>query len=165
MNYKVKRVITDIIVVIIGIAGLYYYLKNEGIYIISNLNNTELDWINKYAIYEVPFPESVIVEDLYKENDVFDIPFILHDEVIRATLLVPTDSMENMVPHSMRDYDFNGILKENDEQIQYDVFMPRTVIKWGVKTQRTSSFTVMQPGEEYTRVYIMVDKLGWNLLK
>lgn len=152
--------------IVIVIVGLYIYLKNDGIYVISNINNTELDWINKYAIYDTEFPDTTIIEEFKKEDDL-GIHFISHSECIHATLLVPNESIEKLVPEFARDYDLDHSLdlrhEKTDEKIQYNVWMPRTVVKWLDKTQRSILYTVMQPNDEYTRVYIFVDKLGWNI--
>ena len=77
--------------------------------------------------------------------------------------------MKEIVPQFAKDYNLECSLDlsygKTDEQIQYNVWMPRTVTKWFDKTQRSILYTVMQPGDEYTRVYIFVDKLGWNLFR
>ena len=147
---------------------LYAYLKNDGIYVLSNINNTELDWINKYAIYYNEFPETTIVEKFEKKDDIESF-FFSHNEYIDAILLVPNESMKEIVPQFAKDYNLECSLDlsygKTDEQIQYNVWMPRTVTKWFDKTQRSILYTVMQPGDEYTRVYIFVDKLGWNLFR
>lgn len=143
-------------------------MKNDGIYVLSNINNTELDWINKYAIYYNEFPETTIVEKFEKKDDIESF-FFSHNEYIDAILLVPNESMKEIVPQFAKDYNLECSLDlsygKTDEQIQYNVWMPRTVTKWFDKTQRSILYTVMQPGDEYTRVYIFVDKLGWNLFR
>ena len=79
------------------------------------------------------------------------------------------EEIEKIVPEFARDYDLEHSLdlrkEKTDEPIQYNVWMPRTVVKWIDKTQRTIHYTVMRQGEKYTRVYLFVDKLGWNLYK
>lgn len=159
------------IVVLIAfiIAVLYIYLKNDGIYVLSNINNTELDWINKYAIYDIEFPNETIVEEFIRERDIESFLFS-HNECIEATLLVPNEAVEKIIPEFAREYDLDCSLdlrhdEKNKDQIQYNVFMPRTVVKWFDKTQRSIHYTVMKPGDEYTQIYVFVDKLGWNLYK
>ncbi|MBP3361306.1 MAG: hypothetical protein J6N52_10660 [Clostridia bacterium] len=155
-----------VLTIIVVAASLYAYLKNDGMYVLSNINNTELDWINKYAIYDTEFPDETIVEEFIKEDDI-ESYFFSHNEYIHATLLVPNEAMDKIVPQLARDYDVETSLDLSygmtGEQVQYNVWMPITVVKWIEKTQRSILYTVMQPGDKYTRVYIHVDKLGWNL--
>ena len=47
--------------------------------------------------------------------------------------------------------------------IDYGVWLPRTVVKWIDKTQREIWYTVIKPEEKYTRIYLEVSKIGWNL--
>lgn len=163
-KYMKKFII--VLVIIIVIVGLYAYLKNDGIYVLSNINNTELDWINKYATYYTKFPETTIVEEFKKEDDI-ESYFFSHNEYIDATLLVPNNAIDEIFPEKLREYREEYILdlrpENSKEKIQFGIFMPRTVVKWIEKTQRSIRYTVMQPGEKYTRVYVFVDWLGWNL--
>ena len=160
---KTLRIVALIAVVAIV---LYAYLKNDGMYVLSNINNTELDWINKYAVYDTEFPDETIVEEFIKEDDI-ESYFFSHNQFIEATLLVPNEAIEKVVPEFARDYDVETSLDLSygmtDEQIQYNVWMPRTVVKWIEKTQRSIYYTVMQPSDKYTRVYVFVNQLGWNL--
>ena len=157
-----------VVLLILLIIVICVYLRNDGIYVIRNMNNTELDWINKYAIYDTKFPDETIIETFVKENDIGSY-FFSHNEYIEAEILVPNEAIDKIVPEFARNYDLQNSLdlrmEKTDEQIQYNVWMPRTVVKWLEKTQRSIHYTVMQPGNDYTRVYIFVDKLGWNLYK
>lgn len=148
------------------IAILSACLTGAGTYGLSNINNSELEWINKYAVYYNEFPETTIVESFKKENDI-ESYFFSPNEYIEATLLVPNNEIDVIFPEKIRQYNKEYILDLSrggkNEKVYFGVWMPRTVVKWAQKTQRTVIYTVMQPGDEYTRVYVFVDKLGWNL--
>ena len=172
MKKTIKRIIIAIVVLIVAIfvfIGLYLYLKNDGIYVLSNFNNTELEWINKYATHNEEFPEETVIEEFGIYDDPGDYVFG-HTQYLEATLLVPNDKIDVIFPENIRQYkpnkeDYimdlsNG---ETDEEIQFCVWRPRTVVKWDWKTQRSTYYTVMQPSGEYTRVYVLVTYLGWNL--
>ena len=158
-----------IILVAIIIMGLYLYLDNDGIYVISNIKNSELDWINKYAIYKKKFPTETVIEEFKKSNDYADSLFFNHNDYIKATLLVPNEYLDEIIPEFAREYDLEHSLdvrtEKTDEQVQYNVWMPRTVVKWLDKTQRDIYYTVMQSSDEYTRIYIYVNYLGWKIWK
>lgn len=164
MKIKVLKILLAIMIFVLFI----WYMKNDGIYMTTKLFSSELDMINRYAIYEVEFPRTTIIEKYTLEDDI-ESYIISHNQYIEATLLVPNEEIEKIVPEFARDYDLEHSLdlrkEKTDEPIQYNVWMPRTVVKWIDKTQRTIHYTVMRPGEKYTRVYLFVDKLGWNLYK
>lgn len=164
-NMKIK--LFKILLLVLFFALFIWYVKNDGIYVVTHLFSSELDMINEYAIYDVEFSEKTIVERYEMENDYLNIPFISHSKAIKATLLVPNEEMESIIPEFAREYDLEHSLdirtEKTDEQIQYNAWMQRTVVKWFDKTQRTIFYTVMNPSEEYTRVYIAVGNIGWNL--
>ena len=150
------------VLLILSLIATYIYLRNDGFYVLQNMNKTQIELINKYTI---EFPQTIIVENFILENDI-DSYWFSHNQYIEATILVPNGAIDTLFPEELREYDIKNILdlsKDDNEKISFGVWMPRTVVKWLDKTQRTINFTVMQSGEEYTKVYLLVDKLGWNV--
>jgi len=138
-------------------------MKNDGLYVLNKVNSNERELINRYTIQ---FPEQTIIETFSLKKDI-ESYFFSHNEYIEATLLVPNNVIPILFSETIREYDITQTLDlshgTTDDKFHFGVWMPRTVSKWFDKTQRTISFTVMQPDEKYTRVFVSVDKLGWNL--
>ncbi len=152
-----------IIVAVIFITRIY--LINDGFYAISKINMDELDFINEYVGDEVKFPETTIIESFELEKDI-ESYFFSHNEYIDAVLLVENNIIDDIFPEQVRNYDENRTFymdESEKEKFQFSVWLPKGVVKWFDKTQRTINFIVFQPEENYTRVYLFVDKLGWNL--
>ena len=162
MMFNYKKMI---IIFLITISILFIYLKNDGLYIINNINMTEIELINKYTLFK--FPEETIIENFILEDDIKSC-FISHNEYIRATLLIPSKMLDNIFPLEFREYNRDNILdlrkEETNENVDYGIWIPITVGKWFDKTQRNINFTVMKSNDSFTRVYVYVDKLGWNII-
>ncbi len=149
--------------------GIYQYTINEGVYLLKRLTCDELDLINEYAIYNYEFPSTTVIEKFELFND-YDSNFLNHSQAIKATLLVPNNEMDKLFPQEIRDYD--GIYTSDlshgktNEKVLFGVWLPRTVQKWFVsRAQQDVMYTVMEPGKDKTRVYLLVDKLGWRLTR
>ena len=142
---------------------LYYFY--DGAYVIETMTSTELELINEYATYKTPFSDKTIVEDFVLADDT-DSHFYRHNQYIEATLLVPNDEIDAIFPENLREYDIDLVLdlrKNDNESFYFGVWMPRRVEKWPERTSRSITYTVLIPGNEYTKVYLSVDKLGWKL--
>ena len=105
-----------ILLLVLFFALFIWYVKNDGIYVVTHLFSSELDMINEYAIYDVEFSEKTIVERYEMENDYLNIPFISHSKAIKATLLVPNEEMESIVPKFAREYDLEHSLDIRTEK-------------------------------------------------
>ncbi len=154
-----------IIIAVIFITRIY--LINDGFYAISKINMDELDFINEYATYKVKFPETTIIESFELKKDIKSY-FFSHDEYLQAVLLVENNIIDELFPEQLRNYDANSTIyldESTKEKFQFSIWIPRGVVKWFfMETQRDIDFIVMQPEENYTRVYLLVYKLGWNLI-
>ena len=163
-----KILLKTIVLLMLGFLFVIY-MKKDGLYMINKMFSTQLEMINQYASPpDSEFPDTTIVEEYEIHNDI-ESYFFSHNQCINAVLLVPNDEVDNIIPEYARFYDLSychDLRKDkNDGEIQYNVFMPRTVVKWISKTQRSIYYTVLKPGEKYTKIYIFVDKLGWNLFE
>lgn len=163
-----KKILT-ILLILVLIVLVWAYMVNDGMYMLRDFNKSQLELINEYAVYEVPFPEATIIESFEFEKDSGWLnTFFSHTKYIEAVLLVPNEYIDQVIPSKIRMYDKKIILDLSygeypEDMIDYGVWLPRTVVKWIDKTQRDIWYTVMKPEEEYTRVYVYVSKIGWNL--
>ena len=158
-----KKLIIAVVLITLSIAAVYYIY--DGAYVIETMTSTELELINKYATYKTPFSDKTIVEDFVLKDDI-ESYFYHHNQYIKATLLVPNDEIDDIFPENLRVYDIDLVLdlrKNDNESFCFGVWMPRTVVKWPEGTSRTITYTVLTPGNKYTKVYLLVDKLGWKL--
>ena len=158
-----KKLIIAVVLITLSIAAVYYIY--DGAYVIETMTSTELELINKYATYKTPFSDKTIVEDFVLKDDI-ESYFYHHNQYIKATLLVPNDEIDDIFPEKLREYDIDLVLdlrKNDNESFYFGVWMPRRVEKWPERTSRSITYTVLIPGNEYTKVYLSVDKLGWKL--
>lgn len=158
-----KKLIIAVVLITLSIAAVYYIY--DGAYVIETMTSTELELINEYATYKTPFSDKTIVEDFVLKDDI-ESYFYHHNQYIKATLLVPNDEIDDIFPEKLREYDIDLVLdlrKNDNESFYFGVWMPRRVEKWPERTSRSITYTVLIPGNEYTKVYLSVDKLGWKL--
>jgi len=161
MRKKCLVILLPVVAVLLIV--LYYFY--DGAYVIETMTSTELELINEYATYKTPFSDKTIVEDFVLADDT-DSHFYRHNQYIEATLLVPNDEIDAIFPENLREYDIDLVLdlrKNDNESFCFGVWMPRTVVKWPEGTSRTITYTVLTPENKYTKVYLLVDKLGWKL--
>lgn len=156
---KYKKIFISFFVIAIA----FIYLKNDGIYIVTKMTASPIEMLRQYS--EIDFSDNIIVESFTIEPDEKSF-FWNHNEYIIATILIPNDEINGLFPEDLIEYNENEALNLSpnvaDEEFNYGVWLPRMVVKWFSKTQRTAYMTVMKSVNEYTRVYVVVDKLGWN---
>lgn len=156
------RIIFTIILLILSVI----YLKNEGIYLLKKAIYSEVEFINEFC--EIDLPITTIIENFQIETDI-DTNVFSHNEYLEARIIVPNSMIETLFPKDMREYDLKYVMdlrqNINNEKIWFSSCKYKVTKKWLDKTQRTIYFTVMQPTQEYTRVYVFVDKLGWEVVK
>lgn len=158
-----KKLIIAVVLITLSIAAVYYIY--DGAYVIETMTSTELELINEYATYKTPFSDKTIVEDFVLKDDI-ESYFYHHNQYIKATLLVPNDEIDDIFPEKLRCYDTDMYLdlrKNDNEVVHFKIWMPRAVVKWPDKTSRNIQYNVLVSGNEYTKVYLSVDKLGWKL--
>ena len=163
-----KTVLRIIILLMLGFLFVIY-MKNDGLYMINKMFSTQLEMINQYAAYfDNKFPDTTIVEEYEIHNDEGSY-FFSHNQYIEAVLLVPNDEANKIIPEYARDYDLKYTIDlskgKAEENVNYGVIVTPTVKKWLTKIDRGIFFTFMQPGEKYTKIYVSVDMLGWNIVK
>ena len=148
------------------------YLINDGFYVLSKIGKTEMDLLNEYATYPIEnlgegkFPSETIIESFQME-DYDESWFFSHTQSIDAILLVPTDAIDELCPEGLRIYDHFFDLSDGKEKAQFGVTMVCTVTKWWFNIAgRFVYYTVMEPEPEaeYTRIYVYVNYLGWNVM-
>jgi len=160
---KVFKVIVLCLLAVLAVVLICFWYINDGAYLIKKATYTDMEMIEEYT--EIDFPDSTIIEsfDIESDEDSF---FWSHNEYMEVAVLIPNDEIIDLFPENLREYDEKEALKlcpdDSDEEFHYGVWLPRAVVKWFTKTQRTSYMTVMKSDDEYTRVYFAVDKLGWN---
>lgn len=157
-----KKMLIILSAFIILIIAFMVYWNNDGwlAYKIQKVKLTPLELINYYT--SIPFPATVKVESIDFGKDTPG----SNDEYLEATLLIPSDEIANLFNEKIRDYDSSNALLFKDEEKEYIYFssnMYNTVRKLLDKTQRTIHFTVLKSNNEYTKVYVLIDKLGWYL--
>ena len=163
-----KTVLRIIILLMLGFLFVIY-MKNDGLYMINKMFSTQLEMINQYAAYfDNKFPETTIIKEYMIKDDMKSF-FFSHNKCIKAILLVPNDEANKIIPEYARDYDLKYIIDlskgKAEENVNYGVIVTPTVKKWLTKIDRGIFFTFMQPGEKYTKIYVSVDMLGWNIVK
>ncbi|MDY6315245.1 MAG: hypothetical protein SPL89_08800 [Clostridia bacterium] len=161
MRKKCLVILLPVVAVLLII--LYYFY--DGAYVIETMTSTELELINEYATYKTPFSDKTIVEDFVLKDDI-ESYFYHHNQYIKATLLVPNDEIDAIFPEELRCYDtdmYFDLRKNDNEVVHFKIWMPRAVVKWPDKTSRNIQYNVLVSGNEYTKVYLSVDKLGWKL--
>ncbi len=153
-----------IIMFFVLVLVLFIHLKNNGLYILNKITLTEIELINKYT--SIDFPKETVIEYFVLDDDI-NSNFFSYNQYLKATLLVPNEKIDSLFPEDSREYNKDMILdlrrEETDENINFGVWAPITVVKWFAKTQRSILITAMEPGDTYTRMYVSVDKLGWKL--
>ena len=80
--------------------------------------------------------------------------------------MVPTDDIDNLFKKENRDYNtsrvsLRKIEENNTDSVNFSYNKFDVVRKWFTYTQRSVQFIVMQPVDEYSKIYISIDKLGW----
>ena len=138
------------------------YIKNDGIYFLNKNMLKPVEFINKFT--NVNFSDETVIE---KINISDDYDFCLgYNEFLEAELLVPNDEVLNLFPEEIRDYDpeYMVDLRSDDDDgvIWFSVWTAEAVTKWFDKTSRTIFFTVLKSDNQYTKIYVFVDRLGWN---
>ena len=164
---KSKRKVLLIIFIILIVC---VYLRNDGIYVLSNINNSDLDWVNKYATKDFKFSDNTIVKKIEFTDEIKNIPFISHSNGLRAELYVPNEEINEIFPEKLRNYvekNLKGAIPQHDYkgEIQFTAHNGFTVTKWFDKMPKYTTYVVMQPEDKYTLVYVYTGLLGWNTCK
>ena len=151
-------IILSIFMVLITAFIIYWNNDSWMAYNLQKRRLSTLDLIKDYT--RIKFPNSTKIESYrFKE----DTP-IFNDECLKATLLVPTSEIANLFPEKIRDYNISrAVLGDDKKNIYFSALQFSTVKKWLDKTQRSIHFTVIKPKNNYSKVYISIDKLGWHM--
>ena len=146
------------LLIIISLLTLYYY--NVG-WIAYNIQKRQLSTLELIKYYtSIPFSNSTKIEKVEFSEDTEG----EWDEYLEVVFLVPFSEIEYLFSERNKDYDkSSSVFERNSEDIVFSSIIFNTVRKWNGKTQRTINFTVMKPDEEYSKIYVSIDKLGWWL--
>lgn len=155
-----KKIILSLTSIIIITILLYFF--NDG-WIIYNLQKNI--YTPQKLIYN--YTNLLLPDDIKLQNLVFteDSPDC-KDEAVEITVLVPTDDIDNLFKKENRDYNtsrvsLRKIEENNTDSVNFSYNKFDVVRKWFTYTQRSVQFIVMQPVDEYSKIYISIDKLGW----
>ena len=100
-----KKILT-ILLILVLIVLVWAYMINDGMYMLRDFNKSQLELINEYAVYEVPFPETTIIEAFEFDNEGGWLNTLFsHTKYIRAVLLVPNEYIDQVIPSKIRMYD------------------------------------------------------------
>ena len=159
-NKKLWLVILAIILCLLFL----YYINYDGINRFKKMYMSEKELVNEFG--EINFGEEAIIENFSLASEASEPNFFSHTECIRATILLPKDSVDKLFEGKIRNYNPNytfSLTEEQRENFMFFVREYRTVVKLGYKTQRTINFIITEHNDKYVRIYAFVDKLGWNL--
>ena len=151
-----------VLLIVLFFSIILAYFKNEGSYLLKKYTRTEVELLRDFTKFQ--FPDSTIINTMTIEGDTGSY-FFSHNEVLRAIVSVPSNEIDKLFPETYRspyEYAYSGHELENGEEREFMIFSAHAVTKWFDKTQRSIYITAVRPKDKYTKVYVSVDKLGWN---
>lgn len=163
---KLKQIIFLSISMLIFLI-LICYLYNDGliVYKIQKATTQPLQLVEYYT--GIDFSNRVEISNVKFSR--LDESVIMSNNYMVATLLAPSDMIDNWFPESGRKYNHTHIVfipldtEIDAEKIKFSYSKYNTVRRWGYKTQRSINFTVMESENELTKIYVSIDMLGWYL--
>lgn len=150
----ILSIVMILICVYIIIDRQYIYMKNEG----------KLNLINKYLnYYDVCIPASAKVEDLKFKP--YSYP---NTKTMIAILSIKNNDIDSTFDKELRRDSFpNMQIYSEDDEFWFSIHLIDSVVESKLKLFYASQnlvISVMQPKDEYTRVYISLDHIGWIYL-
>ncbi len=162
---SISKVTYCFVVLFIVVVLVCIYNDGRIPYNIQKVSTPPISLIEYYT--GIKFPDGTKVNNIdYIHSINHEDTFYDGEDHIEATLLIPSNKIDNIFPENGRDYEHksaNCPVYVDDKSIDFSYKKYNAVRRWGYKTQRTISFCIMESNNNVTPVHINIGTLGWYL--